>query len=207
MGSSVFATPKVLRYDWVHCAFQDGTVTDEIYRFITAGERYGLVSFPQLEQYFKHDWGFPDHTRAKSRLLWRMFDDWRSKSSHLKEKLKASSGEVLAIYSIFRHFVETQIGDDQRLERETKSLLACFAVIDCLLAAKRGEITTNLLVPYLRELLRRHMLLHISAYGAGSIRPKFHWMFKGLLNNVYAMRFAYRCTWCKYAHMQRPTAF
>ena len=98
----------MLRFDWVHSAFQDGVVTTELYLFVKAGEAAGSFTFEDLEEYFRWGWGFPASGRSQGLLLFRVFDSYRATSAHKHEKLKCRASELLAIFSLFRHYVETR---------------------------------------------------------------------------------------------------
>lgn len=89
---------KVMTVDWVHCMLQDGVLTTETYLLITAAS--AVVSMRDLERYLKGDWCFPASSRAKSKVLWQVFDSARCPS---QEKLKASASEMLGFRGNTRH--------------------------------------------------------------------------------------------------------
>ena len=60
-------------------------------------------------EYLKNPgWGFPQASRHTSSKLWRVFDSHRSSGGE-HEKIRASSSELLGLYGLLRHFVETQV--------------------------------------------------------------------------------------------------
>ena len=57
---------KVLRYDWVHSALQDGMLTIEIWLFVEKCESLELLSFADLEQYLKSQQEIAARTKARA---------------------------------------------------------------------------------------------------------------------------------------------
>jgi len=163
-------------YDWVHTELQAGILTVEMFLFIQAGESLDVISFHALESYFKEGWIFPALSRNKGQQLFRIFDEHRSRSCHQNERLKLNASELIGIYGLFRHFIETTIGDRPELARERDSLQKCFAVVDMMLDAKRGTTPMQDAVGALRRAHAAHMNAHMALYGTSHILPKHHWM-------------------------------
>ena len=105
-----------------------------------------------------------------------MFDEHRNKASHEKDKLKCSASELLGIYGIFRHWVDTHIGDREEIRLERASLDACLHVVDVILEAKRGIVTMAQSAHALRSAIKTHLEAHIRAYGKDDLKPKHHWL-------------------------------
>ena len=164
-------------FDWVHTMLQSGVVTVELFLFTSECERLAICSFQDLEQFLKHGWDFPAAARMKGRQLWRIFDDHRDKSSHKNERLKLSASELLGVYGLFRHFVETKIGNRPELARQRDSLDKCMVIVDLLLDAKRGVVNLRSVAPVLRQQIAAFMEAHIAIYGKTHVLPKHHWMF------------------------------
>ena len=167
---------KVLRYDWVHSALQDGMLTCEIWLFVEKCESLELLSFADLEQYLKQGWQYPKHFREKSGQLHRIFSTWREKADHDNDKLKCSASEALGLYSLLRHFVEVRVGHREELVTERRSFDAACAIIDLILDCKRGHAAPADTVPLLRDAQARFMQAHVEAYGTTHVRPKHHWL-------------------------------
>lgn len=163
-------------FDWVHTELQGGILTVEMYLFIQACEGHGVMAFGDLESFLKFGWAFPGADRRCRAQLWRVFDEHRSRSCHQNERLKLNSSELLGIYGLFRHFVETKIGARPEVARERDSLQKCFIVVDLLLDAKRGTTALPDAVRALRRAHAAHMNAHMAVYGTGHIIPKHHWM-------------------------------
>ena len=169
-----FGTVSTL--DWVHSALQDGTMSTEIYLLIAACEDLGLCSFPELEAFLKTGWCFPSATQHKGKTLYRIFDEYRADAAHRKEKIKGSSSEVLGLYTLLRHWVETKLEHHPELELKRSSFDACCLVVDMILDAKRGAVALRDAVPALRNALAMHMQRHLAAYGRAHVKPKHHWL-------------------------------
>ena len=105
-----------------------------------------------------------------------MFDEHRNKASHEKDRLKCTASELLGIYAIFRHWVETNFVDQEGIVLESASLFASFAVIDVILEAKRGIVPMAQSAQALRRAIKNHLEAHLRAYGKEDLKPKHHWL-------------------------------
>jgi hypothetical protein len=98
---------NALRYDWVHNSLQDGTLTVEATELIREARVFG-VTMRTLEEYTSCDrWCFPAASHTKSRQLHRVFSTWRNPKDE-DIKIRASGSELLGLYGLLRHFVETR---------------------------------------------------------------------------------------------------
>ena len=59
----------VIRYDWMHCALQSGTVTNEIWLFFNACKCKAGLPFAAVETFLKSGWSFVEHHRAKRQTI------------------------------------------------------------------------------------------------------------------------------------------
>ena len=172
-GVDVFQASRV---DWVHSALQDGALSIEIHLFISACDRVGK-GYRDVEQYFKQAWQFPKYLRSKGVSLYRIFCDYRRNSHGEMEKLKASASEVVGMYSILRHWAESEIGDAPELASELAALRVGCKAIDIILLAKRKVLPMEQAGKSLQEAIRSWYELHKSVYGDEHFKPKHHWMF------------------------------
>ena len=90
-------------------------------------------------------------------------------------RVKANMTELLGVYGLIRHWVETRC-DYGSLEQEKKSFLSACEIIDILLAAKRGYMQLPVAAERLRSALARHIANFVSAYGRRHVKPKMHWL-------------------------------
>jgi hypothetical protein len=110
--------------------------------------------------------------------LWRVFDAGGSKANTEHQAVKASASEVLHLYSLLRHWVETRVPNgDPRIALHVDSFLAVCKATDVILLAKRRSVPLAEAGIRLRAALQEFMKRHIVAYGIAHIRPKHHWAF------------------------------
>ena len=169
-----FDVVSVTTYDWVHSAMQDGTMTTETFLFICACEEAGVAKMSDLVIYLKSDWQFPAAFRGKGRLLFHVFEECRSPS---REKLKCTCSEMLGVYGLLRHFLQTRIGNRREVAAHRASFDAACRVLDVIQSAKRGAIPMQQAAGLLRASLADHMVKHLAVYGDSHIKPKHHWLF------------------------------
>ena len=108
----------VSKYDWMHSALQNGTITEELFLSTSACSQLGYT-LKSLAGHLKSEWEFPQSHRKKDKMLWHVFDEFRSRASSEAHRLKASASEVLSIYSIVRHWVATVVGPLPELAAKT----------------------------------------------------------------------------------------
>ena len=106
-----------------------------------------------------------------------MFDGYKDEASHRTEKLKCSASETLGLYSILRHYVETQVPEMEELALQRRSFFLMCRLIDLILDAKRGVAPMVSSARALREAMSAFMTAHVQAYGRDHIKPKHHWLF------------------------------
>ena len=68
--------------------------------------------------------------RFKSKQLHRVFSEYRDKTRQEKSKLNASASEVLGLYSLLRHYVDTHIEGHDVLANERDVFYAACAIVD-----------------------------------------------------------------------------
>lgn len=166
---------SVMAYDWVHTLLQDGTVTVEAFEFLRSCESHG-VRAADIRAFLKDEaWSFPAAGRAKAKALHKVFDEYRSQSSQEADKLKCTASELLGLYGLLRHFIETRVGSPEDLSAKRTSFDAVCLCLDLILMAKRGLASCREVAPRLLQASCRHLQLHIAAYGDSHIKPKHHW--------------------------------
>ena len=163
-------------YDWMHTAFQNGVVTEEVFLYTKACKHVGF-DHNQLENFFREPWVFPFSRRSKGKSLYHVLDDFRSRASDKADRLKASASEVLGLHSLLRHWAAMHVGDRADLAPERASFEAACAVVDTIILCKRGLLSTRDGSRLLRTLVSNHLELHKAAYGTQHIIPKSHWLF------------------------------
>jgi hypothetical protein len=167
--------PHVLQaatFDWMHTALSDGTLSLEAFLIVATCEKKIGVGMVQLDQYFRLDWQFPKALQQKSRYLYSVWNANR-KSEH---KLKCSCSELLGLYKLLLHFVETRIVGNPAVALEVESFRACCKVVDIILRAKRRTDPRGV-ASELEAAISSHMRKHVAVYTDIHLKPKHHWMF------------------------------
>ena len=166
---------RTASYDWVHNCLQAGVVNVEVCLFLgRCKEKLGL-EMKTLKTYMHKRFTFPKFCRLKSENVWRMFDE-----HHLggdAEQLKCQASELIALYSVLRHFVETEVGNRPEIAPERASFDAACAIVDLFLLAKRGSMDLAVAAAKLRAAVGQHLDYHKACYGEDFLKPKHHWNF------------------------------
>ena len=166
------------RFDWVHSALQDGCMSIECHKLIAASDAADRGGYTEVEAHLKKPWKFITAWQYKGKQLHRIFSRHRANSATGEhEKLKATASEVLGMYIILRHWVETELGEPAGLEAEFASFKAACHCIHIIMLAKKQLLPMRQAAGLLRRWLSTWMRLHIEMYGTGHVHPKFHWMF------------------------------
>ena len=148
--------------------------SQQVTLFLAAAEPHG-INQSDVRDFLKDAlWEFPLATKHGCNALWRVFDIHRSSSSD-PGKVRASSSELLSLYGLLRHFVQTRVPDVPDLRAARKSFEAACYCIDLILLAKRRTAAPENVQPQLQAALVDHLQLHKTAYGTDNIRPKHHW--------------------------------
>jgi hypothetical protein len=133
------------------------------------------VTFDTLQDYLADKrWCFPAHSSTKCKQLHRVFSEWRRSSGNEPSKVKASASELLGLYGLLRHFMDTMVPNDVLLP-ELASFRALCEYLDTIVMAKRGIANPLQAASALQAQVARHLDLHVQAYGTRHVRPKHHW--------------------------------
>ena len=168
---------NTVTYDWVHSLVQDGAWSVEAWQFLRLCEPYNVTS-DTIAAFLKDAaWRWPSADNSKARLLWRIFDSYRSQSCDTANKLKASSAECLGLCAMLRHFIDMHVSRDiHALAAPRASFDASCRVLATILWCKRGFVLPREGANAISQAVRQHMELHLKAYGNQHIRPKHHWL-------------------------------
>jgi hypothetical protein len=135
---------EACRYDWVHSAMQDGSLSVDVFLITIECERHGF-DLDCMKEYFRM-WEFPEEGIRKTKNLWRIFEESRNSEF----KLRMTCSECLGMYAIMRHFVQTRLPttEDRRttnMSQQIKHALHLFLALPplsfCPLAARSALIT------------------------------------------------------------------
>ena len=133
---------------------------------VLAGRR---LCFPRGELYV------PTSGKEKQRDLVRIFREAGRKSNTESKCLKASMSELMGLYGLLRHFVETRCPADARIAPQLRLFAMSCKAVDMLLEAKRGLVALRELCEPLTQLLEKQMQLRQRL--SARVVPKHHWAF------------------------------
>ena len=165
---------KVLRVDAMHCELQHGVFAVECSQFIHACRRIG-ITHDFWAHLMQSSWQFPRHHAMKIGCLKDIFSKQATDYADRTKRLKCKAGEYIAMYSLIRHFVETQLQDVRELDLERNSFECACECIDLYLEAKRApldkldEVCTDMTAAQ-----KDHLQAHQLSYGTQFVIPKHH---------------------------------
>jgi hypothetical protein len=125
-------------------------------------------------------WLFPWFNNHKGQELHRIFNKHRCNADGEHDKLRASASELLGVYFLVRHWVETEVVPhlaDGELTGEVASFREGCTAVDIILAAKKKLLPMPTAADELRKTVSKWMQLHKACYGEAHMVPKHHWMF------------------------------
>lgn len=169
---------SVMRYDWVHTFLADGVLTCEAWRLIDQMGRERIATQADLHDFLKQKWRIPRHRRHNGRTLDRIFDAYNSRANEQARALKCSASELITLYGMLRHWVETSLPlDDPRVAPYARCFFRACVAVDVLIMAKRRAIPMKEAGVALRAALSAHQIAHQALYGSDHVKPKHHWAF------------------------------
>ena len=142
---------------------------------VQAAEKHSVFTQGDIFAFLKENWVFPQSGRKKQRDLPRLFGETGRKANAEGKSIKASMSDMLGLYGLLRHFVETRCPADERIATELRLFAMSCKAVDQLLAAKHGLVTLQDLSQPLMQLLEKQMQLR-QRLSAGVV-PKHHWAF------------------------------
>ena len=91
--------------------------------------------------------------------------------------MRANASELLGMYTLFRFWAQTEVGDRPEVQAQRAAFDAACTVIDIIQMAKKQLIGMKAASKKLSRAVANHLRLHKAAYGLAHIKPKHHWMF------------------------------
>ena len=165
---------SVSRYDPMHTMFSNGIVGLEIMQFLKAAKAKRRTYFKEVHSFIASGW----LVRSQVKMGCRLKDVFAPAREALSDTmLKAMAFEILAIYPVFRFYVETQLRC-QELEKEIDSLLVLFESADLVMGCIRGQPLNareaDSIASALEFINSTHLEAFKRAYGSGAVIPKHH---------------------------------
>lgn len=169
---------NIVYYDPAHTSMQGGFVNAEFTAFLSSMHRILGVERVHLKDFLQEEWQFPCSKRHKSRTLWQLFNEYHPNTlSDEPANFKCQVTEMLALYGLLRHFIETRIEPDGRMAAEVESFYACCKVVDLMMLVRSGSLSPDAGHVALSNAYQVFLRKHIACYGDQYILPKHHWMF------------------------------
>jgi len=172
---------RTVKKDWVHTCLCDGIVSCEIHLILVAAQEKVGKGFESVALFLKGGWELPRGRGVTLKSLLAIFDDIRHEYSETHEKIKASASELLSVYGLLRHWVLVELRGEDGMADHVESFNAVCEVVDILLRAKDGGLSTVEASRLLKRAAPRHFSLHKACYGTDHIKPKHHWIFDIIL--------------------------
>ena len=173
-----FKPAAAITHDVQHVLFANGTVATECYALLAAFKTKLGIGWSELAGILGAAWSWPAHRRADASRLHKMFEGPRYNSSDAAGKFKGQASEVLGVYTLIRHIVETHVAPNPdrmaSMHKEVASFRALCRVADVVRTYKAGDSTAEL---RFRDLVEDHMNKFGLAYNddeATNARPKHH---------------------------------
>ena len=142
---------------------------------VQAAEKHSVFTQGDIFAFLKEKWIFPQSGRKKQKDLPRLFGETGRKANAEGKSIKANMSEMLGLYGLLRHFVETRCPADARIATELRLFAMSCKAVDLLIAAKHGLVPLQDLSQPLTQLLEKQMQLRLRA--SATVVPKHHWAF------------------------------
>ena len=171
----------VLRYDWAHTFLADSIVGREMWGLIEAAERHFIFSQHHIYDFLSEPWEFASSSKTKKDTKWstvkKIFHEVRRGIHEDHRTIKANMGDLLGLYALLRHFVESRVPDTSSIVEEVHLFQLTCKAVDLVLAAKKRRVDVREAGAQLLLVLEEHLKLHVKVHGNGRVAPKFHWAF------------------------------
>jgi len=171
-----FDIVSTIRYDWMHTLLADGIVTREVWALLEVAETHGIATQEDVHNFLKEPWQHPG-LKGQGRALWRIFNDYGRQANQDHSTIKCSASEMIGLYGLLRHYMETRVPPDPRLERVKLNFLLIAKVVDIFLLAKRRAMPMREASEKARAALIAHLRNHKALHGNTRVKPKTHWAF------------------------------
>ena len=82
--------------------------------------------------------------------------------------------ELLGLYALLRHFVESRVPQDRRIAAEVYNFHLVCKAVDIVLSVKKRRVSVRDGGRQLQAVLEQHLQSHVRTSGNGRVRPKTH---------------------------------
>jgi hypothetical protein len=185
-------------YDSMHCFHANGIASQEIHLFLKLCSQHLDITFKHLQQYCESGWKTPKNASIKDAA--GVFSEKRESAS--KDGFKGIASDVIAIFPLINHFVETVVRP--RCPDCMKDALASFLIL-CKIVSTHNRMKrvataiTRQSCDSLKVMLSTHLQLFKRAHGAEQVRPKHH-LSQHLAEQIFARKLIIDCWPCERKH-------
>ncbi len=164
----VVAIPTCQVFDWAHTFLQDGVLNLNTRLLIDACDRLGNdTGWEALNSFVSSNRSFPRKLKKITYLFPAMFGE---DAGHMK----LTCSELLTVYKVVRHFVETKCRDP-RVSNEVRVFDIACEMVDIIVQLKANHIPVDEAHGRLAALEQLLMPAFGAAHGGDWIKPKIHW--------------------------------
>ena len=168
---------STMRYDWMHTLLSSGPLLNETWALLSKGAELEVATQEDLHAYLSLGWRGPRNWDIRARPPHKLFDTRGRHLNQEHEGIKCSASECIGLYGLVRHYVESVMPRDARLDQHKRCFLLVCRAVDVLLRVKRRLLLPAPAATQLRSALVEHLALHKSLYGDASVKPTNHWLF------------------------------
>ena len=168
---------STMRYDWMHTLLSSGPLLNETWALLSKAAELEVATQEGLHAFLSLGWRGPRNWDTRVRPPHELFD---ARGRHLNKEhdgIKCSASECFGLCALVRHYVESVMPRDARLDQHKRCFLLMCRAVDVFLQVKRRLLLPAPAAMQLRSMLVDHLELHKSLYGEANVKPKNHWLF------------------------------
>ena len=166
------------RYDWMHCAMQDGFMSNAMYLVVrhVLIINHGGANDATVVQNYLRSCKFPFMNKNVGPQLYRIFSQEMMKKHTTKKAMVANASAQLSLYLIIEEWALLEAVHSNGALRHVAVYSAVCRIIDIIMAAKHRRLSTVAAQPMLYDAIARWQDLHKAVYGTRYIKPKHCWI-------------------------------
>ena len=166
------------QYDWMHCAFQAGFMSEAMWLVFKniAILKFGSIGAggDSMIGYLRQC-QFPQCRRSVGRGLHHLFAPEMLKKHKSHRYIVANASVQFTLYAVVRAWATMEAEDDAQKEH-LLVYLAVSRIIDIIRRVKHRQLSTACAKPMLLSGIAAWLELHKAKYGKAHIKPKYAWM-------------------------------
>ena len=184
-------------YDPMHCVYSNGIAPQELHLFLGVCKDHLGITYSNLDTWCSANWKTHSNNDKAAHGVFSA-----RKEAASKDNFKAMASEVMAIFPLISHFVETVVRP--RCPDDMKDAVESFAMLyrahSLLTVLKRNSSKINRQsCDELKVMFREHLRLFQKAYGKEQVRPKHH-LTQHLADQIFEHKLVIDCWPCERKH-------